>query len=114
MRYVRITTDGLFIPDATDGPVNAKTLHEAVGGYIELVQLTTVPGCDLWCNEDGKRLGLAPNPWADALAEHAGLDYNDRIVGDVAVTGRADADPISLTISQMEALHAIWASVRHQ
>lgn len=41
-----------------------EELQEMVGGYIELVPGTTF----MFCNEDGRRLRLAPNREASLLA----------------------------------------------
>lgn len=56
-----------------------KLLQKAVGGWIEPVMMAN--GDIMYCNEEGKIMGLPPNPAANKLISFA-YDY---IVGDVVV-----------------------------
>jgi len=59
-------------------------LREAVGGYIECVHLRSL-GVDMWCNEEGKLIGLPLNELATELFFQ---EFNavDLMVGDVIFT----------------------------
>lgn len=54
-----------------------EELQKAVGGYIEQVPRHR----NVWCNEDGLRMGLAPN--ADASSR-----FGVNLVGDVCEVSR--------------------------
>jgi hypothetical protein len=63
-----------------------KTLQAAVEGYIEGVPLVPETGYVLmYCNEDGLRKRLAPNPFASTMALRP-------IVGDVVLLTQAEVD----------------------
>ena len=77
-------------------PKNGKAftlqeMQEFVGGYIEALRLDD--GRILWLNEDGKRLNLNYNPWADFIAHERGpgIAPNDHVVGNVIITTREEA-----------------------
>lgn len=82
----------LIVP--VEGPVEAKEIEgdlnsvkRIVGGWIEIV---SGPGrWHLYCNEEGKIMGLAPNYRANDLAQALGAYLNpfDLIVGDVVFLG---------------------------
>lgn len=79
-----IKTDGSKVeitPEQDNGELSYEQLSKAVGGYIELVpvQNPALKGKTMFCNEEGKLMGLAPNVEATKLA---GLTY-DVLVGDV-------------------------------
>jgi hypothetical protein len=66
----------------TAGP-QLRQLQSAVGGYLEAVRLPLMG--ILWCNEEGALNGLPLNRFASTIALQS-------IVGDVIITGEADAD----------------------
>lgn len=79
-----ITPDGRehpVMPDHNGQVFQLKQLQAIVGGYIQYG--ATHDGRTLVMNEDGKRLGLPPNPTATKLYVYG--DYAP-IVGDVLVT----------------------------
>jgi len=69
-------------------------LQKMVGGFIEapMVGVADVPYASLFCNEEGKLLGLEPNI----------RFYDDYIVGPVVVAGGdEEGETISLTPEQI-------------
>jgi hypothetical protein len=48
--------------------LSLRQLHDAVGGYIELVPLDPSYGTIMFCNEDGLRLCLEMNDIASSMA----------------------------------------------
>ena len=61
-------------------------LWDIIGGYVQLVSL--VDGADLFCNEDGIRLKLLPNPKAQALVETRGsYPVKGHILGRALILG---------------------------
>lgn len=93
-----IDTDGIVHTSEFDGEVPGLAFHnEAVGGYLEKVPgwdaMYDDPGkpCVVYCNEEGKGMGLEPNikataMWLTALRHrgHTG-PLNDVLVGRVLV-----------------------------
>ena len=72
-----------------------KFLKNSVGGYVERVPLRDFEdvGIDVWCNEEGKLVGLKPS----IALTYDGKIY-DCLVGDVVFTRYTeDGDTISLT-----------------
>ena len=69
-----------------------KAISEIVGGYFEMVDLTLIADkIALFCNEEGNRLGLAPNF----------VLLNEVILGPVVIFQRRDPDMASLTPAQI-------------
>lgn len=72
------------------------------GAYLEGLILGT--DGTMYLDEDGKAKGLAVNPRATVLGWMHGLASDDRIVGDVLVTGPPDDDgddtDVSVTFSE--------------
>jgi Domain of unknown function (DUF3846) len=66
------------------------SLKKAVGGYIEIVPTPNSPFV-MFCDEEGKIKGKPINLTATKLADRY-RDWNDPIVGDVALVGPVDAD----------------------
>lgn len=88
-----IMPDGRFGPSPLEPDENGSTLkclQRHVGGLIEHVspRFPDMDGLDLWVNEEGKLLGLAPNPVATALSSVFGRDV---LVGP-CVVARTDAE----------------------
>lgn len=66
-----------------------QEIHEAVGGYFEIVRIQH--DILMWLNEEGKLVGLPMNYHATALAWLAGaISTGDWIAGDVVFTGTED------------------------
>lgn len=76
-----------------------KTLQDAVGGYIEAITLSD--DLVMWVNEDGKMNRLPFNQAATSLfmKYRGGADF---IVGNVVLTGGADADGNTLGINEAQ------------
>lgn len=82
---------GVAFTISPDGQVAALTdrtfdaIVAAVGGYVEPIHCGNVV---LWCNEDGRMLGLPNNAVATALWWRiAPASKGPRLVGTVVVTG---------------------------
>ena len=81
---------------------DSKMMRKLVGdGFFEAVPVAD--GIVLWCNEDGKRLGLAANL----------ITPNDLIVGPIFFSGSRDerADVLGLTPHTPDARHIEWLDV---
>lgn len=98
MRGFIITVDGLV--ERFEG--GYPELYEAVGGYIEPAPCKR-RDVTIFCNEDGKRLELAPNALANFvwvrlgdMGCQAGGDY---LVGNVVVTGGVGPDGETMNVS---------------
>lgn len=78
-----ITTDGLHrnVEPSNGTDFSLEELNGFVGGYIEIVRLSKSQV--MVVNEEGKIIGLDPNPSATLLVQIAGID--DTIVGNVLV-----------------------------
>lgn len=75
-----ITTGGVKTETALTLSPDLETLQKAVGGFIEVVPVRSWNNkpAVIFCNEEGKNLGLPVNPHAPLLA-------GDQIVGDIAI-----------------------------
>jgi hypothetical protein len=74
-------------------------LSGVVGGYIQSVFLDNeMREISLWCNEEGKLVGLPLNAVATAIWEES-YGATDIIVGDVVLTGLADDEGDTLGLS---------------
>ena len=78
-----ITTNGLHkdVEPSNGTDFSLEELKEFVGGYIEIVRLSKSQ--IMVVNEEGKLMGLSPNPYATLLVQIAG--HRDTIVGNVLV-----------------------------
>ncbi len=85
-----IKTDGtLESIDLGDNPeTEYQALRGAVGGWVQMVPLDD-SGLILWCNEEGKMIGLPFNEKATRVWE-AFWGRTDVMMGDCAVTGDVD------------------------
>ena len=80
-----------------EGASQLAVLQDAVGGYIEAVDLAD--NLTMWVNEEGKLNGLPINPMATMLWEkHFG--FTDVIVGDVIFTGGTGSEGETLGLSE--------------
>ncbi|NCZ57862.1 MAG: DUF3846 domain-containing protein [Actinobacteria bacterium] len=85
---LRVNTD--FTTEVLDLSENEyEQLFEAVGGLIEAADLDA--DLTLWCNEEGKLIGLTPNIIATKLWEKS-FGPTDIILGDCVFTGGTDED----------------------
>lgn len=83
---LRINTDFTTeILDLEDDSL--KKLQDAVGGLIQAVDLHD--DLTLWCNEEGKLIGLIPNIIGTHLYEK-NFAVQDTIMGDIVFTGGTD------------------------
>ena len=78
-----ITTDGrrYSVSPQNGTDFSLKELQFIVGGYIEIVRFAG--GQIMVCNEEGKLIGLPPNPCASILVQIEGI--NDVIHGNVLI-----------------------------
>jgi hypothetical protein len=76
------TTEILDLEDDT-----LKKLQGAVGGWVQAIDLQE--NLTLWCNEEGKLIGLTPNVIGTHLWEKS-FGMTDVIMGDVVFTGGTD------------------------
>lgn len=82
-----------------------ELLQGVVGGWVQPVDVKE--DMTLWCNEEGKIMGLVPNLQAmDKTSAHEVLMPGDIIAGDVIVTGGTDGEgeTLGLTTSQVAEL----------
>jgi len=97
-------------PDTTVdvGPIDRDDLtafQSFVGGYVEAYPVSWSdagePTAYLWCNEDGQRLDLPPNPVATILwwTLRPEMKSRDRLLGPVLFTGGADDEGNTLPVS---------------
>ena len=77
-----------------------ETLQDAVGGLIQAVDLT--PSLTMWCNEEGKLIGLPVNPVATAMWTRY-FGETDVIVGNVIFTGGCDEDGNTTSLLEEDA-----------
>ena len=63
MQTLHVMTDCSFSNDIHDP--NLENLQAAVGGLIQAIDLA--PELTMWCNDEGKLMGLPVNPVATAL-----------------------------------------------
>lgn len=109
-RAIQITTDGrINLLDITADSLD--TLQTAVGGWVQAIDLAT--DLTMWCNEEGKLVGLPHNPYAQHMWDKAFGAQTDYIVGDIVLTGGADDEGYSngLTDEQEAIIRNIVAKV---
>lgn len=83
-----LTADGQISPEADKDINKIAYLQGVVGGWIEAVELNSLPfECIMWVNEEGKLNSLPINLMATALYEQSFGFGQDIIVGDVVLTG---------------------------
>ena len=83
MAYI-IRTNGAIEQIGEQPDLNA--LQKAVGGLIEYVRCSGPLGF-MYCNEEGKLMGLSLNETATRM-----IDFDDIIVGDVVVMDIGDEE----------------------
>ncbi len=82
-----------------------QTLQKKVGGYVELVRLST--GIDMYINEEGKMCGLPVNKIATQLYWHYRDVTDDLIVGDVILLSSRNGGVMSLSKSRQDELDKV-------
>lgn len=92
---LRINTD--FSTEVLDLSENEyDQLNKSVGGYIQPVDLRE--DLTLWCNEEGKLIGLTPNVIGTHLWEKS-FGMTDVIMGNIVLTGSNDEEGETLPLS---------------
>ena len=88
-----------------------QTLQTAVGGWVQAIDLAT--DMTMWCNEEGKLVGLPHNPYAQHLWDKAFGAQTDYIVGDIVLTGGTDEEgyTLGLTAEQEQIIRNVVAKV---
>ena len=98
-----ITPEGEMskIDIATDA---LEKLQGAVDGWVQAVDLDSE--FTMWCNEEGKIIGLERSPFAQYMWDKVFGAGTDLIVGTVVITGGTDNDgeTIGLTDDQVSLL----------
>ena len=96
MKALQITTTGK-VTELEE--ISLESLQEGVGGWVQALSLD---GLTMWCNEEGKLIGLTHNPYAQELWDSVYGVKTDYLVGDVVITGGTDekGDIIPLTRSE--------------
>lgn len=87
---VIIPTHGEVTYESLTAVPDADKLHDAVGGFLEVVPMFRVVGetpAVAFCNEEGKLLNLPVNHLANVLwmASLGGVLPNDVLVGPIAI-----------------------------
>jgi hypothetical protein len=91
---LRINTD--FTTEILDIEEDSlKKLQGAVGGWVQAVDLRD--DLTLWCNEEGKLIGLTPNVIGTHLYEK-NFGVLDVIMGDIVFTGGTDDEGDNLSL----------------
>jgi len=108
-KAIQITTLGEMIVIDLESESLLK-LQRAVSGWVQAIDLSDT--VSMWCNEEGKMIGLAHNPFGQAFWEKS-YGRTDYIVGDIVITGGVDdeGDTISLTDEQIVSITAVVAEV---
>lgn len=103
MHAVIIATDGtLDVITKPDSETSLSFLQQAVGGYIEPVDLWD--NITMYVNEEGKVYNLLYNPFATVIAHNASaINIFDYIYGDVVLIGfdPESGDTVGLTQNQI-------------
>jgi hypothetical protein len=101
MLAIKLDTDGVAVEvEIAEEGQRLKQLQEAVGGWIEAVDLS--PTLTMWCNEEGKLNGLPFNPLATDLWEES-FGKTDLIKGNVIFTGGVDDEGSTLGLDEATA-----------
>ena len=96
-KVVKISTNKPMEILDLDAPAGSlKVLQEAVGGYVQVVDLKE--NLSLWCNEEGKMLGLPANHFATIMWEKR-FGKTDVIVGNAVFTGGTDSEGETLGLT---------------
>lgn len=89
MKVLVLWVNGKFQEKEISGDL--ESMKQEVGGWLEVLRLPR--WVDMWLNEEGKLIGLPPNPIATGLVRGAGaIADTDYIVGSVMFTGWPDSE----------------------
>jgi hypothetical protein len=104
------TTGNVIELDLTTSSL--ATLQAAVDGLIEAVPLAN--DLTMWCNEEGKLLGLPHNPFGQFMWDKVFGAHTDYIVGDIVLSGGTDSEgeAVGLTEEQREIIKQIIRRVQ--
>lgn len=83
--------------DIADNNKELENLQREVGGSVQAVDLS--PTITMWCNEDGKNIGLPINYAATRIWTKV-FGYTDIIMGKVVFTGGVDDEGETLPLSK--------------
>jgi hypothetical protein len=101
MLAIKLDTDGVAVEvEIAEEGQRLEQLQEAVGGWVEAVDLS--PTLTMWCNEEGKLIGLPFNPLATDLWEES-FGKTDLIKGNVIFTGGVDDEGSTLGLDEATA-----------
>lgn len=108
MHYALILSDdnNIHRVEFAEGqPIPLEALQGAVGGWIELIRLTTptseANGIDMYVNEEGLLRDLPFNPLATRLGRMLNGNVNLSIVGNAIITATShNGDAVGLTEEQ--------------
>ena len=100
-KAVIIRTDGTIEHVLIDGLAD---MQKAVGGLIEMAG--RIGGSDMYANEEGIIMGLAPNLKATALRNQTGLWSPYPIHGDVLLIGGDDETGDTVDVSEKAVMMA--------
>ena len=85
--------------DLVDTRIGLEFLQGCVGGWVEVVAVTS--GLDMWCNEEGRLVGLPVNRVASRLLQAFGA--GQLYVGPVVFTGGTDRHGCTLGLDESQA-----------
>jgi hypothetical protein len=83
--------------DIAENNKELENLQREVGGWVQMVELS--PTITMWCNEEGKLIGLPLNYAATRIWTKV-FGYTDAIMGQVVFTGGSDDDGETLPLSK--------------
>lgn len=112
IRALQITTEGKteiinLLPNT-----QLEQVQKAVGGLVQAIGFDD--DLTMWLNEEGKMLKLPHNPMAQYLWDNQFGEGTDYIVGDMVLTGGADSEgeTISLSDKQVLAFSLLFGAIR--
>jgi hypothetical protein len=96
-KVVKVSTDSTIEILDLDAPVGSlAVLQAAVDGYVQAVDLNE--SMTLWCNEEGKMVGLPRNDFATRMWEKR-FGATDIIVGNAVFTGGVNEEGKTLGLT---------------
>jgi len=98
---LKVTAEGTISKINLNEGNEYETLRSTVGGLIQAVDLDDQ--ITLWCNEEGKLIGLPYNDKATQMWENT-FGLTDLIMGDTVFTGGTDdeGETLPLSIEQIQ------------
>ncbi|OEV28682.1 hypothetical protein AN220_00700 [Streptomyces nanshensis] len=86
-------------------------IRDILGGWLELLTLSTVPHLGMYINEDGKDQRLPENIRATAVAElyRPGFSRGDSIVGNAVIVSADDmGEECDVSEESVETIREFW------